>query len=203
MLTLSKRNQILIGAVLALLLIATRGQHFATLNSLPGASWAAFFLAGVYLRPLWILPAMLAFVWGLDFAPHLLSDASLAEIVNGGQAFCLTPAYVFLLPAYAALWLAGRWYAGQYRFEWRTLLPLGAAALAGAAVCELFSSSGFYFFSGRFAEPTVAEFAGRLLTYFPRYLQSLAFYVGLAAVVHALFGLVRGAHTTHKVTAAR
>jgi len=203
MLTLSNRNQILIGAVLALLLIATRGQHFATLHSLPGASWAVFFLAGVYLRPMWILPALLAFVWGLDFTPHLLSGASLAEIMNGGQAFCLTPAYIFLLPAYAALWFGGRWYAGQHRFAWHTLPPLVAAAFAGAAVCELFSSGGFYFFSGRFAEPTVAEFAGRLMTYFPRYLQSLAFYVGIAAVVHALFGLARGANTTDKVTAAR
>lgn len=220
MLTLSNRNQILsrsrhpasrdtrtslcvVGAVLALLLIATRGQHFATLHSLPGASWAVFFLAGVYLRPVWVLPALLAFVWGLDFTPHLLSGASLAEIMNGGQAFCLTPAYVFLLPAYAALWFAGRWYAGRHRFAWQTLLPLLAATFAGAAVCELFSSGGFYFFSGRFAEPTLAEFVGRLVTYFPRYLQSLAFYVGIAAVVHALFGLVRGANTSDKVTAAR
>jgi len=199
MLTLSNRNQVLIGAVLVLLLIATRGQHFDTLHSLPGASWAVFFLAGVYLRPLWILPALLAFVWGLDFTPHLLSNASLAEIVSGGQAFCLTPAYFFLLPAYAALWFAGRWYAERHRFAWRTLLPLTATAFAGAAVCELFSSGGFYFFSGRFAEPTLAEFAGRLVTYFPRYLQSLAFYVGIAAVVHALFELARGANTTHKV----
>jgi hypothetical protein len=203
MLTLSKRNQILIGAVLALLLIATRGQHFATLHSLPGASWAVFFLAGVYLRPVWVLPAMLAFVWGLDFTPHLLGGAGLAEIVSGGQAFCLTPAYFFLSPAYVALWFAGRWYARRHRFEWRTLLPLGTAALAGAAACELFSSGGFYFFSGRFAEPTLAEFATRLMTYFPRYLQSLAFYVSIAAAVHALFGLARGVNTTHKVTATR
>lgn len=202
MLTLSNRNQILIGAVLALLLIATRGQHFATLHSLPGASWAVFLLAGVYLRPVWVLPALLVFVWGLDFAPHLLSGASLTEIVNGGEVFCLTPAYGFLLPAYAALWFAGRWYAGQYRYAWRTLLPLGVTVLAGAAVCELFSSGGFYFFSGRFAEPSLAEFAGRLAKYFPSYLQSLAFYVGIAAVAHALFALTRGVHT-HKITAAQ
>lgn len=202
MLTLSNRNQILIGAVLVLLLVATRSEHFATLHSLPGASWAVFFLAGVYLRPVWILPAVLVFVWGLDFAPFLLSGASLAEIANGGRAYCLTPAYVFLLPAYAALWFAGRWYAHQYRFEWRTLLPLSTAALAGAVVCELFSSGGFYFVSGRFAEATLAEFGARLVTYFPRDLQSLAFYVGLAAVVHALFGLIRGV-PAHKITAAR
>ncbi|MEW5757485.1 MAG: hypothetical protein AB1810_14405 [Pseudomonadota bacterium] len=198
MLTLSNRNQILIGAMLMLLLIATRGQHFATLHSLPGASWAVFFLAGVYLRPVWTLPAMLALVWGLDFTPHLLGGASLAEIVSGGRAFCLTPAYFFLLPAYGALWFAGRWYAGQYRFEWHTLLPLAGAVMTGAVVCELFSSGGFYFFSGRFVEPTLAEFAGRLAQYFPRYLQSLAFYVGVAALVHALFELARNVKATHR-----
>lgn len=36
-----------------------------------------------------------------------------------------------------------------------------------------------------------------------RHLQSLAFYVGLAAVVHAPFGLTRSANMTHTVTAAR
>lgn len=194
MLTVSTRNQILIGALLALLLIATRGHHFATLHSLPGASWAVFFLAGVYLRPVWVLSAFLASVWALDFAPHLLSGTSLSELVNGGQAFCLTPAYAFLLPAYSALWLAGRWYAHQYRFEWRSLLSLSTAAFAGAAVCELFSSGGFYFFSGHFAEPTLAEFAGRLLTYFPMYLQSLAFYIAIASILHVLFGAASGEH---------
>ncbi len=202
MLTLSTRNQILIGAVLALLLIATRGQHFATSLQLPGASWAVFFLAGVYLRPVWVLPALLAFVWGLDFTPHLLSGASLVEIVSGGQAFCLTPAYVFLVPAYAALWFAGRWYARRHRFEWRTLLPLATAALAGASACELFSSGGFYFFSDRFAEPTFAEFGARLVKYFPDYLHSLAFYVGIAATAHAMFGLAGGAHRVRRATAA-
>lgn len=202
MLTLSNRNQILIGVVLAMLLIATRGQHFATLHTLPGASWAVFFLAGVYLRSVWVLPGMLAFVWGLDFTPHLLSGASLAEIMSGGQAFCLTPAYFFLLPAYGALWLSGRWYAGRHRFEKTTLLPLAAAMLVGAAVCELFSSGGFYFFSGRFAEPTFAEFGARLVKFFPFSLQSVAFYVGITALVHALFGLAHGATRGHNAKEA-
>ncbi len=197
MLVLSNRNQALIGAVLTALLVATREQHFATALQLPGASWAVFFLAGVYLRPLWVLPALLALAWGLDFLPHLASGASLAEIVNGGRAFCLTPAYFFLLPAYAALWFAGRWYAGRYRFEWRTLLPLAGAVFLGALACELFSSGGFYFFSGRFTEPTLAGYAERLMKYFPAYLGSLAFYVGIAATLHALIGLATGTHRVH------
>jgi len=182
MLTVSARNQIVIGLALATLLMLTRGQHFATLHSLPGASWAVFFLAGIYLRPLWALPALLALTCFLDFA---------AFTWGGASGFCLTSAYVFLLPAYTSLWLAGRWYAARYRFAWATLAPLAVAAVIGAAVCELFSSGGFYFFSGRFAEPTVAEFGTRLAKYFPPYLGSLAFYVGIAAVVHALLGLTR------------
>ncbi|GAB4353466.1 MAG: hypothetical protein Kow006_18620 [Gammaproteobacteria bacterium] len=202
MLIASKPNQFAVGALLALLLIATRGQHFSTLDQLPGASWAVFFLAGVYLRPVWILPAFLALAWGLDFTPHLLAGASLTEIASGGRAFCLTPAYLFLLPAYASLWLAGRWYAGRHRFAWGTLLPLGGSALAGALACELFSSGGFYLFSGRFADPSLAEFGARLATYFPAYLQSLAFYLGLAVVVHTLFGLARGEGAAQRTGAA-
>jgi len=188
MLTLSKRNQFIIGCILFLLVFATRSQHFSTLHGLPGASWAMFFLAGVYLRTGWSLPGLLAFTWVLDFASYTW---------GGGSGFCLTPAYVFLLPAYSAMWLAGRWYAGQYRFEWQTLFSLSIAVVIGAAVCELFSSGGFYFFSGRFADPTFAEFGARLMKYFPVYLQSVAFYVGAAAIVHTAFGFVNKTKPTH------
>lgn len=193
MLTLSRRNQLVIGMALAALMIATRGQHFATLHGLPGASWAVFFLAGVYLRPVWVLPAALGLAGFLDFA---------AFTWGGASGFCLTPAYAFLLPAYGSLWLAGRWYAGRYRLAWGTLASLAAAAFAGTAVCELFSSGGFYFFSGRFAEPMLAEFGARLAKYFPSYLGSLVFYVAIAAVVHTLLVLARSSGVARDVKAS-
>ncbi len=90
------------------------------LYDLPGTSWAVFFLAGVYLRSRWALPRLFALTWVLDFVAYTWGGAS---------GFCLTPAYVFLLPAYGGLWLTGRWYAGEYCFEWRTLLPLTGAML--------------------------------------------------------------------------
>jgi len=183
MLTLPARSQLLIALGLAILMAATRGHHFATLQHLPSASWAVFFVAGLYLRPRWVLTALLAETWLLDFAAFTWGNSS---------GFCLTPAYVFLLPAYSTLWFAARLYAKHYHFAWRTLLPLGLSILLGAFVCELFSSGGFYFFSGRFAEPTFAEFATRLVRYFPSQLQSLGFYVGIATVVHVAFVLLRG-----------
>ena len=199
----SIRTQALIGAALVLLLVATRGRHFATLHSLPGATWAVFFLAGIHLRPRWALPALLALVWSWHFVPFLLGGAGLQEVFEGGRAFCLTPAYLSLVPAHASLWVAGRWYAQRHPFAWRSLLPLGAAALAGATVCELFSSGGFYWFSGRFAEPNLVEFAGRLVTYFPQSLQAMAIHVAAAAAIHGLILLVRGAVDANEVKAAR
>ncbi|MEW5703548.1 MAG: hypothetical protein AB1781_03035 [Pseudomonadota bacterium] len=192
MLTLSSRHQLLIGFGLIALIAATRGHHFATLEALPGASWAAFFLAGIYLRPILVLPGLLVLTWLLDFA---------AFTWGGASGFCLTPAYAFLLPAYGSLWLAGRWYAHQHRFEWRTIAPLCLSALVGASACELFSSGGFYFFSGRFADPTFAEFGTRVLQYFPGYLQSLAFYIGIAAAIHTAFNFARGTSGYDNATA--
>ena len=178
MLNLSTRNQLTIGIALLLLMIVTRGHHFSSLHSLPGASWAVFFLAGVYLRGMWPLAGFLILTWALDFS---------AYIWGGASGFCLTAAYVFLLPAYSALWYAGHWYSSQYQFEWKTLLPLSLSLVIGAIVCELFSSGGFYFFSGRFEETTVIEFGQRLVQYFPQYIGSLVFYIGIIAVIHFLF----------------
>ena len=181
MLTLNKTHQVIIGVAMTILLIATRGHHFASLTNLPSASLAVFFLAGFYLRPAWVLPALLALCAGLDYT---------AITVGGVSSFCVTPAYGFLIPAYGVVWLAGRWFAGRYSFTWNALLPLGGSVVVAAAVSELFSSGGFYFFGGRYAEPTMVEFGARLLKYFPRQIENIGFWLGVALVVHVCFTLV-------------
>ncbi len=181
MLTLSTRSQAGIGIALVSLMIITRGHHFASLQNLPDASWAIFFLAGMYLRSAWPLLGFFALSWWLDFAAYTW---------GGTSGFCLTPAYIFLLPAYSALWFAGRWYANQHQFAWRTLMPLSLSILVGLSLCELFSSGGFYFFSGRFEETTLVEFGSRLVKFFPMYIESFLFYIGIATVVHTTFVLI-------------
>lgn len=183
MTTFTTRQQTLIGLLLAALMAATRSHHFAGLHHLPDASWAVFFLAGLYLRPAWTFAAL-----------SLLAAASdyVAITWGGVSSFCVSPAYVMLLPAYGALWLAGRWYAGQHHERIATLVPLALAVTGGAAVCELLSSGGFYFFSGRFADPALAEFLPRLAKYFPHALSSLALYIGAAASIHVLAALLGG-----------
>ena len=175
------RYTALIALALALLMAATRTDHFAGQLHLPDASAAVFFLAGVYLRPMWIAAALLVEAALIDYA---------AIAFGGVSSFCISLAYGFLLPAYGALWLAGRWYAARHRFALMSLLPLAASVVIGGVVSELFSSGGFYFFSGRF-EPNFAEFGARIARYFPSSLATLALYVAVAAIVHAALGAVR------------
>lgn len=185
MLTLSKNNQIIIGIVLAALIYITRADHFATLNSLPAASLAVFFLAGLYLRSAWAFVALIALCVGIDFY---------AITAGGVNSFCVTPAYGFLLPAYGVLWLAGKWFNTQYSFSSKAILPLFASIAVSASISELLSSGGFYFLSGRFENPTLVVFGERLVRYFPHQLEGIGFWLGVALFVHIVFALSHGKH---------
>jgi len=172
---LTTRTQVLIAFGLVVLMAATRVPYLPGMESMFGASWAVFFLAGFYLRSVLAVPAFLALAVLLDGIALGWADAA---------SYCLTPAYALLAPAYASLWVAGRWAASRYRFAASMLVPLTGSLLIGGAVCELLSSGGFYWLSGVFADPTVAKFAVRETIYFPPYLASLCLWVGLAAAVH-------------------
>jgi hypothetical protein len=176
MLTLSTRAQVAVGILLAALMIATRGQHFPDIKqALPSASWAVFFLAGVYLRPLWAPVIFFGLAFFLDMA---------AVNWQGVSDYCVSPAYIALIPAYGTLWFGGRLFAKHCTFKPITLLWLVAAVLVSAFVCDIISSGAFYYFSGRFAEPTFAGFVPRVVKYYPMFLSSMAFWVTVAAAVH-------------------
>ena len=178
LMSFTPRSQFLIGLFFAALLAMTRSQHWMGFDHLPDASWAVFFLAGVVFNALWVFPA---------FILEALTMDVIAVTWGGVDNFCVSPAYPFLLPAYAALWFAGRVFRPYYREAWSALLPFGVCAVMGAAVCEVISGGGFYFFSGQFAEPNGVEFASRLMTYFPSSLGVLAMYASVAAGLHAFW----------------
>ncbi|WP_374512805.1 hypothetical protein [Niveibacterium sp.] len=181
MLAPARRSQQAIAVALVLLMVASRGHHLASLAHLPGSSWAVFFLAGAYLRPRWALPALLGLAFALDYV---------AIAWQGVIDFCVSAAYVALIPAYAALWGAGRLYATRHSDTLRALPWLALCALGGVLICELISSGSFYFFSGRFAEPTPTVFAERLATYLPGDLSNTAFWIVMATGIHACFAML-------------
>ena len=175
MLNLSARQQIAISLVLVLMMLLTRSHHWASIHSLPDASGAIFFLLGVYVRALWVVPALIAASVVIDYV---------AITWGGVSDFCVSPAYWLLIPAYVVLFAGGRFYARGHRLSLLGLARLVGVALAVVVVAELLTSGGFYFFSGRFAEPTLAGFVPRFEQYFPRMLGTFALYLGAAAAVH-------------------
>src|SRR5882757_2471136 len=101
------RNELLTGCILLLVLVLTRSgitrSHFGTEFNLPDASWAVFWLTGAFtLQRVWPLLLMLACV-AVDYF----------VIAGGVSAYCFTPAYPFLIPAYLSLWAFGRWSRSQ------------------------------------------------------------------------------------------
>jgi len=187
----STRMQIIAGASLAALMIATRGQHFASVDALPSASWAVFFLAGALLRPMWALPALFVLSSLLDFAS--LATGTITD-------WCLSPAYWAVALAYAALWLGGALYARMHRDRWSTVPKLALMLVATASIAYLISKGGFYFFSGRYPDATVSGFIARIPQYYPRSLGTLAGYVGVAFLVRAVairFASLRDARDAH------
>ena len=179
--SLSRLQQVIIGLLLIVLMVITRGHHFASISHLPSASWAVFFLAGLYISRKWFFPGLLAVAGILDYV----------AITSGGvSSFCISPAYALLIPAYGTLWLAGHWYAKQYQFSWSTLLPLSLSVFVASVVSQIISSGGFYFFSGRFADTTFVELSQRLITYYPSQISSLVFYLSITAFCHICFILI-------------
>lgn len=172
MFALSAKNQWLVGGILLLAMLATRAH---VTDHLVDASWAVFFLAGFYLRRLPVFGVFMATAVAIDYV---------AISAFGVSSFCVSSAYVALLPAYATLFAAGRWFAGHYRENLSALLPLALSVLVGVVVCEVISSGSFYFLSERLAATSLGGFADELVKYLPYSLSMTSVYVGMAALVH-------------------
>ncbi|MDG2525815.1 hypothetical protein P6166_10670 [Stenotrophomonas sp. HITSZ_GD] len=160
-------------------MICTRGQHFASVDALPSASWAVFFLAGALLRPMWTLPLFFVLSSALDLGS--LAAGTISD-------WCVSPAYWALALANAALWLGGHVYARRlHEARWRAVPRLAGVLVLTASVAYLLSKGGFYFFSGHYPGADLAGFLARVPHYYPRALGTLAGYVavGLALAVAA------------------
>jgi hypothetical protein len=164
--------------LLALAMAATRlGGHLGTASSLPDASWAVFFLAGFYLAGewRWALPALLVEAVALDIA---------AIRFFGVSNFCVTAAYWFILPAYAALWLGG---ASLRRGYGRLPRDLGRLALrlwVSVSVAFLITQGSFYWLGGRIAQPSIAGWWSNFAAWYGYFMAVTAGYVGFTSIAH-------------------
>lgn len=170
-------HRLLLLLAFALLMLVTRSHHIATQLHLADASVALFFLGGLVMQRRWgYLGAMLIIAGGIDYW---------ATNFNGVSSFCITPAYLMLVPTYALLWGSGDWAARQIETGKSMPATLAGSLLASTFAAHLMSSGSFYFFSGRFADTSILEFLQRTGEYAPAYIGFAAVYVG-AAVLGAL-----------------
>jgi hypothetical protein len=166
---------------LVVLMLLTRFGHFGELSRLPDASWAVFFLGGLLLRDARAFAAFFGLAWLVD----------LASVASGTPADCFSIAYLFLVPAYGALWFAGRCAAAQRASQTVARDPAPSAWLRAAAVVSLalaagvaaafaVSNVGFWAFGAGVAPLTAAEYAARVAHYLPGYLLATSIYVAVA-----------------------
>ncbi|MDA8420024.1 MAG: hypothetical protein M0039_02030 [Pseudomonadota bacterium] len=171
-----------IAGVLALLMAATRFHHLEAAFNIPDASVAVFFLAGLFLPASWFFPVYLAEAALIDY---------LAITYGGVSAWCVSPAYAFLIPAYGVVWYAGRSLASRSVSGWRGwFIRLGAAVIAAVAAFVI-STGSFYLFSGRVSSGTLVGYLLHSESYFQYYVGSAFAYVAIGLGVEAVVTAVR------------
>jgi hypothetical protein len=156
---------------------ATRFHHADAVAALPDASLAVFFLAGLYLRQAWSFALLLAGAFLIDY---------LAIRYGGVSDWCVTPAYIFLVPTYAALWGAGRACAPHGAFGLSALRRTSILLIGGTTLAFLVSNGSFYLFSGRFPSLDWTQYGLEMARHYPAYLVSTVLYSASAMGLHAL-----------------
>lgn len=140
-----------------------------------------FFVAGIYLRKYIFLPLL--------FLTAFLKDYF---VIQGGvSSWCVTPAYLALIPAYLALWFGGKRFDSLRTDSLKAFLTLAGVFFAGVAIAFLLSSGSFYFFSGRFENPDFIGFLPRIEAYFPRYAGNAFIYAGIAMMAQYGVDLIK------------
>ena len=177
--------------LLAALMLFTRQCDFA---GVADASWAVFFLGGLYIGSsgLFALFMLLAVLVDYAVTQHL-----------GVSSYCLSAAYPFLLPAYATLWWGGRWLARRWTAS-RPLhtLALTAATLATAAsLCFVISNGSFYWLAERAAPPTLAGWRENFLDWYGYFLAVPFAYVGAVLALRAATLAIRSRLASRKTQA--
>jgi hypothetical protein len=178
-----------IAAALAALMAMTRFNHFGSAVALPDASYAIFFLAGLFLGRSRGAGAVLLVL----LAGGVLIDCYAINFQNV-SAWCVTPAYGLLQLAYLALWLIGRRFAPHYSLSLRGVFGVGMTAAVAGSVAFWIANVAFFLFAGYFDSMGLVEYISRVAGYHLSYVAVMLVYVGLAVGVHALVAGVKQRH---------
>ncbi|MGB0135411.1 hypothetical protein [Dokdonella sp.] len=178
--TLSQPQRIGLFILLALVMAGTRINHF---SAMPDASWAVFLAAGFYLRGSmrWAFPALMALAVFVDFL--VISSQGLSFWSH----YCMSAAYWFLIPAYAAMWAGGSWLRSRYSgLDLPSLGMLAGVTLAATSLCFLVSNGSFYWLSDSIAARSLDGWMQNLADWYLPYLRTTAAWVCVGAAAHVI-----------------
>jgi hypothetical protein len=169
------------------LMVLTRFHHFGDALHLPDASLAVFFFAGFYRKP--VLLAFLLLLAGLiDYA----------AIASGTSAYCVSPAYIFLIPTYMVMWLAGRYCSHYKALDFIGMsLNFGMLMLASTAAF-IISNGSFYLFSGRFDAVSWSQYITGGFQYYLPYVGSTLIYAAAGYAIYKLLTFLPALQERHK-----
>ena len=169
------------------LMVLTRFHHFGDVLHLPDASLAVFFFAGFYRKKM-LFAFLLALAALIDYV----------AIENGTSSWCVSPAYVFLIPTYAVMWFAGR-YCSTFTAMKMAELTKSAGLLIIATSAAFFISNGsFYLFSGRYGDLSLEEYFVRVAQYYPSYVGAALIYAVAGLAIVKLFKSLPELRANHK-----
>ncbi len=175
-----KKNYFLIVSFILLMAI-TRSSHIGSAFSLPDASLAVFFLTGLCYQQ-------------RSFFTLLLVEAGLIDYVAISQFnvsdFCISPAYVFLIPTYGVMWFAGRFCSNLKSMKDREMtlsISTLSILLSATTLAFLISSGSFYLLSDHIKTLSWHQFIEICTTYLPHYVSSTMIY---CIVVYAFIQII-------------
>jgi hypothetical protein len=161
----------------------TRFNHFGSAFSLPDASLAVFFFAGLGFSRLWLFALLLLEVGMIDYLA--ITQFSVSD-------FCISPAYVCLIPTYFVMWFSGFYCKSFKNLQIIDSIKFFGLAAIATITAFIISNGSFYLFSGSFGELSWDKYFHQLSQYLPSYLSATLIFivVGLAIV-----NLIKAAQT--------
>ncbi|MCX7099808.1 MAG: hypothetical protein NTV43_18090 [Methylococcales bacterium] len=109
----------------------------------------------------------------------------MAIINEPSSSYCVSPAYIFLLPTYAVMWITGRDLAASKQtpsFKLGKIPEFTAWLTLATILAFLISNASFYWLSGYFKQLSWIDYAVRVADYLPTYVGSSLVY-GLAGLL--------------------
>jgi hypothetical protein len=172
-------------ALIALMAL-TRFHHFGDVLHLPDASLAVFFFAGFYRKKM-LFVFLLALAALIDFV----------TIKGGTSSWCISPAYVFLIPTYGVMWLTGRYIATTNSLSTLRLAKSFSLLTLATSIAFVISNGSFYLLSDKYAEVSWGQYLQGIAQYFPLYAGSAVIYVLLGYALTKAWKVLAGIQQQH------